>query len=102
MPLLRHSGGPGGLGGRWSAVARDRRLPEGAVELMRGTGSFRIGVRKKRGGPEPLSAERTEAIAALSYGGSAADCAQPGRGGWRLVGWGVAPSVGRLAGIGSK
>lgn len=69
-PLLRE---------RAAEVERERRLPADVVELLRGTGVFRMGFSRKWGGPELNSIEQTEVIEALSYGDAAAGwCAMIG------------------------
>ncbi|MFJ3933546.1 acyl-CoA dehydrogenase family protein [Streptomyces sp. NPDC090029] len=78
-PLLRE---------RSEEIARGRRLPEDVVELVRGTGVFRIGMPKDWGGPELTFAEQTEVIEALSYGDSAAGwCAMIGMDTWIYAGY---------------
>ncbi|MFE2756753.1 acyl-CoA dehydrogenase family protein [Actinosynnema sp. NPDC059335] len=69
-PLLRE---------RAAEVERERRLPADVVELLRGTGVFRMGFSRRWGGPELNSVEQTEVIEALSYGDAAAGwCAMIG------------------------
>jgi indole-3-acetate monooxygenase len=69
-PLLRE---------RATEIERDRRLPADVVELLRGTGVFRMGFGRSWGGPELNSMEQTEVIEALSYGDAAAGwCAMIG------------------------
>ena len=60
-PLLRE---------RAAEIERERRLPADVVEMLRGTGAFRMGFGRSWGGPELNSMEQTEVIEALSYGDS--------------------------------
>lgn len=69
-PLLRE---------RAAEIERERRLPADVVEMLRGTGVFRMGFGRSWGGPELSSMEQTEVIEALSYGDAAAGwCAMIG------------------------
>lgn len=69
-PVLRERAGE---------IERARRLPADVVEALRGTGVFRMGFTRDRGGPELGSVEQTEVIEALSYGDAAAGwCAMIG------------------------
>jgi alkylation response protein AidB-like acyl-CoA dehydrogenase len=69
-PLLRESA---------TEIERERRLPADVVELLRGTGVFRMGFSGRWGGPELTSMQQTEVIEALSYGDAAAGwCAMIG------------------------
>ncbi|WP_322750567.1 MULTISPECIES: acyl-CoA dehydrogenase family protein [unclassified Frankia] len=64
---------------RSADIERERRLPADVVELLRGTGVFRMGFGHRWGGPETSSVEQTEVIEALSYGDAAAGwCAMIG------------------------
>lgn len=64
---------------RAAEIEQSRRLPPDIVELLRGTGIFRMGFNRSWGGPELSSIEQTEAIEALSYGDAAAGwCAMIG------------------------
>ncbi|WP_328615292.1 acyl-CoA dehydrogenase [Amycolatopsis sp. NBC_00355] len=64
---------------RAEEIERARRLPADVVELVRGTGVFRMGFAKDRGGPELTSAEQTAVIEALAYGDTGAGwCAMIG------------------------
>ncbi|MFJ3901308.1 acyl-CoA dehydrogenase family protein [Streptomyces sp. NPDC090025] len=78
-PLLRE---------RSEEIARNRRLPADVVELVRGTGVFRIGMRKEWGGPELTFAQQCEVVEALSYGDSAAGwCGMIGMDTWIYAGY---------------
>lgn len=69
-PLLR---------ARSEEIEQNRRLPADVVELLRGTGVFRMGFSRRWGGPELSSAEQTEVVEALSYGDASAGwCAMIG------------------------
>lgn len=69
-PLLRE---------RSADIERERRLPADVVEMLRGTGVFRMGFARSWGGPELNSIEQTEVIEALAYGDAAAGwCAMIG------------------------
>ncbi|MFD5074453.1 acyl-CoA dehydrogenase family protein [Streptomyces sp. NPDC058371] len=60
-------------------IEDDRRLPADVVELLRGTGVFRMGFPKELGGPGLTSMEQIEVIEALSYGDTSAGwCAMIG------------------------
>jgi alkylation response protein AidB-like acyl-CoA dehydrogenase len=64
---------------RADEIEQARRLPSDVVELLRGTGVFRMGFARDWGGPELSSIEQTEVIEALSYGDPAAGwCAMIG------------------------
>jgi alkylation response protein AidB-like acyl-CoA dehydrogenase len=64
---------------RSADIERERRLPADVVELLRGTGVFRMGFSRSWGGPELNSIEQTEIIEAISYGDPAAGwCAMIG------------------------
>jgi alkylation response protein AidB-like acyl-CoA dehydrogenase len=64
---------------RTAEIERERRLPADVVEMLRGTGVFRMGFGRNWGGPELNSMEQTEVIEALSYGDPAAGwCAMIG------------------------
>lgn len=64
----------------WSPeIERQRRLPAQVVDLLRGTGVFRMCFARDWGGPELTSTEQTEVIETLAYGdASAAWCAMIG------------------------
>ncbi|MFI0370667.1 acyl-CoA dehydrogenase family protein [Actinomadura sp. 1N219] len=67
------------LQARSAEIERERRLPMDVVELLRGTGVFRMGFAHEWGGPELSSIEQTEIIEAVSYGDPAAGwCAMIG------------------------
>jgi alkylation response protein AidB-like acyl-CoA dehydrogenase len=67
------------LRARAEEIERSRRLPDDVVELLRGTGVFRMGFSRRWGGPELSSAEQTEVIEALAYGDASAGwCAMIG------------------------
>ena len=67
------------LRARSADIERERRLPPDIVELLRGTGVFRMGFARAWGGPELDSIEQTEIIEAISYGDPAAGwCAMIG------------------------
>ncbi|MFD0207090.1 MULTISPECIES: acyl-CoA dehydrogenase family protein [Saccharothrix] len=69
-PLLRE---------RAAEIEDARRLPADLVEVLRGTGVFRMGFGRNWGGPELNSVEQTEVIEALSYGDAGAGwCAMIG------------------------
>jgi indole-3-acetate monooxygenase len=69
-PLLRE---------RAAEFERERRLPADVVEMLRGTGVFRMGFGRNWSGPELNSMEQTEVIEALSYGEAGAGwCAMIG------------------------
>jgi indole-3-acetate monooxygenase len=69
-PLLR---------ARSEEIEQNRRLPADVVELLRGTGVFRMGFSRRWGGPELSSVEQTEVIEALAYGDASAGwCAMIG------------------------
>jgi alkylation response protein AidB-like acyl-CoA dehydrogenase len=60
-------------------IERTRRLPKDIVELLRGTGVFRMAAPKSWGGPELTSVEQTKVVEALAVGdASAAWCAMIG------------------------
>lgn len=60
-------------------IERDRCLPADVVELLRGTGVFRMAVPRAQGGPELNSFEQTEVIEALAVGDASAGwCAMIG------------------------
>lgn len=64
---------------RSEEIEKNRHLPADVVELLRGTGVFRMAVPKSWGGPELDSVVQTEVIEALAYGdASAAWCAMIG------------------------
>ncbi|WP_410670887.1 acyl-CoA dehydrogenase family protein [Amycolatopsis sp. cmx-4-68] len=64
---------------RAEEIERARRLPADVVDLLRGTGVFRMGFSRAHGGPELTSAEQTEVIEALAYGDAGAGwCAMIG------------------------
>jgi alkylation response protein AidB-like acyl-CoA dehydrogenase len=64
---------------RSEEIERQRRLPAEVVEMLRGTGVFRMGFSSEWGGPELTSIEQTEVIEALSYGDASAGwCAMIG------------------------
>lgn len=56
------------LRARSAEIERLRRLPEDVVELVRGTGVFRMGFAAEFGGPALTSAEQTRVLEELSYG----------------------------------
>ncbi|MFI9778615.1 acyl-CoA dehydrogenase family protein [Streptomyces sp. NPDC051956] len=69
-PLLRE---------RSEEIENNRRLPKDVVELLRGTGVFRMAVPRSWGGPELDAMQQTEVIEALAKGdASAAWCAMIG------------------------
>ena len=49
-------------------IEQNRRLPADVVELVRGTGVFRMGFATEFGGPDLTSVEQTRVLEALSYG----------------------------------
>ncbi|GLW30928.1 acyl-CoA dehydrogenase [Actinoplanes regularis] len=60
-------------------IEQGRRLPDDVVDLLRGTGVFRMASPRARGGPELNSVEQTEVIEALAYGDASAGwCAMIG------------------------
>ncbi|MDT7729247.1 MAG: hypothetical protein QOI21_5823 [Actinomycetota bacterium] len=64
---------------RAEEIERARRLPVDVVELLRGTGVFRMGFARDWGGLELSSIEQTEVIEALAYGDAGAGwCAMIG------------------------
>ena len=64
---------------RSAEIERTRHLPADVVELLRGTGAFRMTFPRSWGGPELTSVEQTEVIEALSYGDASAGwCAMIG------------------------
>lgn len=64
---------------RAEEIERARRLPADVVDLLRGTGVFRMGFSRAHGGPELTSIEQTEVIEALAYGDAGAGwCAMIG------------------------
>src|SRR5947207_13846269 len=56
------------LRARSAEIERRRRLPADVVELVRGTGVFRMGFTEEFGGPALTSAEQTRVLEELSYG----------------------------------
>lgn len=56
------------LRARSAEIEQNRRLPEDVVELVRGTGVFRMGFTAEFGGPALTSAEQTRVLEELSYG----------------------------------
>ncbi|WP_233434595.1 acyl-CoA dehydrogenase family protein [Nocardia yamanashiensis] len=67
------------LRARSAQIESDRRLPSDVVELLRGTGVFRMGFGTEFGGPALTAAEQTRVLEALAYGDtSAAWCAMVG------------------------
>lgn len=69
-PLLRE---------RSAEIEQHRRLPADVVEMLRGTGVFRMGFSREWGGPELTSMEQTEVIEALAHGDASAGwCAMIG------------------------
>ncbi|MDH6580002.1 acyl-CoA dehydrogenase family protein [Kitasatospora sp. MAP5-34] len=56
---------------RSDEIERERRLPADVVELLRGTGVFRMAMPKSLGGPELTFSQQTRVIEALSIGDSA-------------------------------
>ncbi|HEY2060444.1 MAG TPA: acyl-CoA dehydrogenase family protein [Amycolatopsis sp.] len=70
VPRLRESS---------ARIERDRRLPADVVELVRGTGVFRMGFTAEFGGPGLTAAEQTRVLEELSYGDTSAGwCAMVG------------------------
>ncbi|WNV85224.1 acyl-CoA dehydrogenase family protein [Umezawaea sp. Da 62-37] len=64
---------------RAEEIEQSRRLPADVVDLLRGTGVFRMSFGPDRGGPGLTSMEQTEVIEALAHGdASAAWCAMIG------------------------
>jgi len=64
---------------RSEEIERERRLPADVVEMLRGTGVFRMGFSREWGGPALTSVEQTEVIEALAYGDASAGwCAMIG------------------------
>ncbi|MGW5723522.1 acyl-CoA dehydrogenase family protein [Amycolatopsis sp. NPDC003865] len=64
---------------RAEEIERARRLPPDVVDLLRGTGVFRMGFSRAHGGPELTSVEQTEVIEAIAYGDAGAGwCAMIG------------------------
>ncbi|WP_370933306.1 acyl-CoA dehydrogenase family protein [Amycolatopsis sp. cg13] len=64
---------------RSARIEQDRRLPPDVVELVRGTGVFRMGFTAEFGGPELTAAEQTRVLEELSYGDTSAGwCAMVG------------------------
>ncbi|MFJ6675684.1 acyl-CoA dehydrogenase family protein [Actinosynnema sp. NPDC091369] len=60
-------------------IEANRGLPDDVVELLRGTGVFRMGFPAALGGPELSSVEQIEVIEVLSYGDTSAGwCAMIG------------------------
>ncbi|MGW4807288.1 acyl-CoA dehydrogenase family protein [Kitasatospora sp. NPDC004272] len=73
-PLLRK---------RSEEIERERRLPADVVELVRGTGAFRVAMPKSLGGPEMSFADQCRVVEALSTGDAAAGwCAMIGMDTW--------------------
>lgn len=69
-PLLR---------ARSEEIEQARHLPADVVDLLRGTGVFRMAVAREHGGPELTSVQQTEVIEILSHGDAAAGwCAMIG------------------------
>ncbi|MFI5063129.1 MAG: acyl-CoA dehydrogenase family protein [Streptosporangiales bacterium] len=67
------------LRGRSAEIEGQRQLPADVVEILRGTGVFRMGFSRSWGGPELNSMQQTAVIEALSYGDAAAGwCAMIG------------------------
>ncbi|MEU6237357.1 acyl-CoA dehydrogenase family protein [Kitasatospora sp. NPDC047058] len=61
---------------RAAEIEANRTLPADVVELLRGTGVFRMCFARERGGPELTSVEQLAVVEALAYGdASAAWCA---------------------------
>ncbi|MFI9812675.1 acyl-CoA dehydrogenase family protein [Saccharothrix variisporea] len=64
---------------RAAEIENARRLPDDIVDMLRGTGVYRMGFNRDWGGPELSSTEQVEVIEALAYGdASAAWCAEIG------------------------
>ncbi|MFG1791178.1 acyl-CoA dehydrogenase family protein [Nocardia sp. NPDC049149] len=60
-------------------IEQNRQLPQTVVDLLRGTGVFRMAMPKTWGGPELTSVQQTEVVEALATGdASAAWCAMIG------------------------
>jgi alkylation response protein AidB-like acyl-CoA dehydrogenase len=67
------------LRARSEEIEQNRRLPADVVELLRGTGVFRMGFSRRWGGPELSSVQQTEVVEALAYGDASAGwCAMIG------------------------
>ncbi|WP_371501713.1 acyl-CoA dehydrogenase family protein [Kitasatospora sp. NBC_00374] len=60
------------LRARADEIEQARRLPADVVELLRGTGIFRMGFGREWGGPELTSMEQTQVVEALAYGDASA------------------------------
>jgi indole-3-acetate monooxygenase len=56
---------------RAAEIERLRRLPDDIVDMLRGTGVYRMGFNREWGGPELSSIQQLEVIEALSYGDAA-------------------------------
>lgn len=64
---------------RSEEIERERRLPSDVVEMLRGTGVFRMGFSRELRGPELSSMDQTEVIEVLAYGDASAGwCAMIG------------------------
>ncbi|MFG1811178.1 acyl-CoA dehydrogenase family protein [Streptomyces sp. NPDC049040] len=57
---------------RAAGIERNRRLPADVVELLRGTGVFRMCSAVEWGGPELTSMDQTRVVEALAYGDASA------------------------------
>ncbi|MFJ1705017.1 acyl-CoA dehydrogenase family protein [Kitasatospora sp. NPDC088346] len=60
------------LRARAQEIEQARRLPADVVELLRGTGVFRMGWGREWGGPELTSMEQTAVVEALAHGDASA------------------------------
>ena len=64
---------------RSADIERARRLPDDIVDMLRGTGVYRMGFNREWGGPELSSVQQLEVIEALSYGDASVGwCAEIG------------------------
>jgi alkylation response protein AidB-like acyl-CoA dehydrogenase len=57
---------------RADEIEQNRKLPADVVELLRGTGVFRMGSGREWGGPELTSMDQTRVVEALAYGDASA------------------------------
>ncbi|MGI5350697.1 acyl-CoA dehydrogenase family protein [Streptomyces sp. CA-250714] len=82
------------LRARSAQIEEGRRLPADIVELVRGTGAFRMGFTEEFGGPALTSAQQTQVLEAISYGDTSAGwCAMVGMDSGLFANYLPAPAV---------